>query len=78
METGKGYVFRQLLLVLSVCVIGLAFLAIGLMVGYAVLGEGKDPISILKPETWQAIVAKFTEKKKGVGSNPAPLVMTFI
>ena len=29
METGKGYVFRQLLLVLSVCVIGLAFLAIG-------------------------------------------------
>ena len=24
METGKGYVFRQLLLVLSVCVIGLA------------------------------------------------------
>ena len=34
METGKGYVFRQLLLVLSVCVIGLAFLAIGLMVGY--------------------------------------------
>ena len=62
METGKGYVFRQLLLVLSVCVIGLAFLAIGLMVGYAVLGEGKDPISILKPETWQAIVAKFTEK----------------
>ena len=45
METGKGYVFRQLLLVLSVCVIGLAFLAIGLMIGYAVLGEGKDPIS---------------------------------
>ena len=51
METGKGYVFRQLLLVLSVCVIGLAFLA-----------EGKDPISILKPETWQAIIAKFTGK----------------
>ena len=74
METGKGYVFRQLLLVLSVCVIGLAFLAIGLMIGYAVLGEGKDPISILKPETWQAIVAKF----KGAGSNPAPLVMTYI
>ncbi|MDU6563079.1 MAG: DNA-directed RNA polymerase subunit beta, partial [Streptococcus sp.] len=23
---------------------------------------GKDPISILKPETWQAIVAKFTGK----------------
>lgn len=62
METGKGFVFRQLLLVLSVCVIGLAFLAIGLMVGYAVLGEGKDPISILKPETWQTIVAKFTGK----------------
>ena len=49
METGKGYV-------------SLAFLALGLMVGYAVLGEGKDPINILKPETWQAIVAKFTGK----------------
>ena len=62
METGKGYVFRQLLLVLIVCLVSLAFLALGLMVGYAVLGEGKDPISILKPETWRAIVAKFTGK----------------
>ena len=52
METGKGYVFRQLLLVLIVC----------LMIGYSVLGEGKDPISILKPESWQAIIAKFTGK----------------
>ncbi len=42
--------------------IGLAFLAIGLMIGYAALGEGKDPISILKPETWRAVVAKFTGK----------------
>ena len=63
METGKGYVFRQLLLVLSVCVIGLAFLAIGLMIGYAVFRErARIQISILKPETWQAIVAKFTGK----------------
>lgn len=62
METGKGYVFRQLLLVLIVCLVSLAFLALGLMVGYAVLGEGKVPINILKPETWQAIVAKFTGK----------------
>lgn len=62
METGKDYVFRQLLLVLIVCLVSLAFLALGLMVGYAVLGEGKDPVNILKPETWQAIVAKFTGK----------------
>ena len=47
METGKGYVFRQLLLVLIVCLISLASLAIGL---------------ILKPESWQAIIAKFTGK----------------
>ena len=62
METGKGYVFRQLLLVLIVCFVSLAFLALGLMVGYAVLGEGKYPMNILKPETWQAIIAKFTGK----------------
>ena len=62
METGKGYVFRQLLLVLIVCLISLASLSIGLMIGYSVLGEGKDPISILKPESWQAIIAKFTGK----------------
>ena len=49
METGKGYVFRQLLLVLIVCLISLASLAIGLIIGYSVLGEGKDPISILNP-----------------------------
>ena len=64
METGKGYVFRQLLLVLIVCLISLASLAIGLMIGYSVLGEGKDPISILKPESWQAIIANLQENKR--------------
>ena len=48
METGKGYVFRQLLLVLIVCLISLASLAIGLMIGYSVLGEGRDPDQHLK------------------------------
>ena len=60
METGKGYVFRQLLLVLSVCVIGLAFLAIGLMVGYGILGKGQDPWAILSPAKWQELISKFT------------------
>ena len=64
METGKGYVFRQLLLILIVCLISLASLAIGLMIGYSVLGEGKDPISILKPESWQAIIANLQENKR--------------
>ncbi|MCW6179570.1 DNA-directed RNA polymerase subunit beta [Klebsiella pneumoniae] len=62
METGRGYVFRQLILDLNVCLISLAYLAIGFMICYSVLGEGKDPISILKPESWQAIIAKFTGK----------------
>ena len=62
METGKGYVFRQLLLVLSVCVIGLAFLAIGLMIGYGIVGKGQDPWAILTPDKWHELIAKFTGK----------------
>ena len=54
--------FVNYYLFLIVCLISLASLAIGLMIGYSVLGEGKDPISILKPESWQAIIAKFTGK----------------
>lgn len=60
METGKRYVFNQLLLILMVILVGLLFLAAGLMIGYAILGDGRDALNILKPDTWHNIIAKFT------------------
>lgn len=60
METGRRYVIRQIGVILMVVLVGLLFLAAGLMIGYAVLGEGQDAWSILQPSTWQDIVTKFT------------------
>lgn len=62
METGRPYVLRQIGIVFLIALVGILFLAAGLMIGYAVLGEGKDAWAILQPSTWQNIVTKFTGK----------------
>ncbi|MGT2906426.1 DNA-directed RNA polymerase subunit beta [Streptococcus dentiloxodontae] len=59
METGGKYVLRQLLFIFIIFLLSLLFLAIGLMIGYSLLGEGNNPLDILKPSTWQSIVDKF-------------------
>ena len=56
MTSGWKYVAKQLGLVLLACL----FLAVGLMIGYAVIGDGKNPFSILSIDKWQAIIGKFT------------------
>ncbi|MDO4205412.1 MAG: DNA-directed RNA polymerase subunit beta, partial [Streptococcus gallolyticus] len=36
------------------------FLAIGLMIGYGIIVEGKNPFAILSLDKWQSIIGKFT------------------
>lgn len=62
MNTGWRYVLKQCLLVLLVAVLCVLFLAIGLMLGYSVFGDGKNPFSILSTDKWVSIINKFTGK----------------
>ena len=60
MTSGWKSVAKQLGLVLVVALLACLFLAVGLMIGYAVIGDGKNPLSILSIDKWQAIIGKFT------------------
>ena len=59
MTTGWKYVAKQLTLILVVVILSVLFLAIGLMLGYSVFGEGKKPLAILSLDKWQSIIGKF-------------------
>ena len=54
MTSGWKYVAKQFAL------LSCLFLAIGLMIGYSVIGEGKNPFAILSLDKWQSIIGKFT------------------
>ncbi|MGT2930560.1 DNA-directed RNA polymerase subunit beta [Streptococcus dentasini] len=59
-NVGWGYVKHQLGLVLLVVFLCLFVFVLGLILGYAVLGQGHNPLAILSPEKWQSLVDKFT------------------
>ena len=56
------YVGRQLLFVFLIIILALIIFAVGLMVGYAVVGDGDNAMSILSLDKWQEIINKFTGK----------------
>lgn len=60
METGWRYVLKRLLLIILVALLCALALAIGLMLGYGVIGDGDNPLTILSPEKWQELIRKFT------------------
>jgi hypothetical protein len=60
MTSGWKYVAKQFGLILVVALLCCLFLAIGLMIGYGVIGEGKNPLAILSLDKWQSIIGKFT------------------
>lgn len=60
MTSGWKYVTKQLVLILVIALLCCLFLAIGLMIGYGIIGEGKNPFAILSLDKWQLIIGKFT------------------
>ena len=62
MKTKLNAIGRQLGIVLLVLTILAIVFALGLVIGYGVIGNGKDPWSIFSPETWKEILQKFTGK----------------
>lgn len=62
MDNGWKYVGRQFLLVGLIILLSLVFLALGLMIGYAFIGDGENAFSILSPEKWANLISKITGK----------------
>lgn len=56
------YVGRQVLFVFLILLVALMVFALGLIVGYSVVGDGDNALSILSVDKWQEIISKFTGK----------------
>lgn len=56
------YVLRQYLFIIVVAALCILFLALGLIIGYGIIGDGKDAFSILSLDKWQALFDKFKVK----------------
>ena len=57
-----NYVGKNLLLVAIVVLLALLVFALGLMVGYGVIGDGDNLFAVLSPAKWQDLINKFTGK----------------
>lgn len=60
MSNNLKYLGKQLGIVILVLLVTALVFCIGLVIGYGVIGNGKDPWSILSPTTWNSIIGKFT------------------
>lgn len=60
MKTKLKAIGKQLGIVLLVLTILAIVFALGLVIGYGVIGNGKDPWSILSADTWKEILQKFS------------------
>lgn len=55
-----AYVGRQVLFVLFIGILAVLLFAVGLMVGYGVIGDGDNMWAILSLDKWQELIRKFT------------------
>ncbi|MGT2957465.1 DNA-directed RNA polymerase subunit beta [Streptococcus bovimastitidis] len=62
MTSGWKYVLKQVGLLLVIALLACIFLAIGLMLGYSVFGDGQHASSILSMDKWTELMNKFTGK----------------
>lgn len=62
MEINWQLILRRFLLVAAIALLCLVFLALGLMLGYGLIGDGDNPWAILSPAKWQELLNKFTGK----------------
>lgn len=60
MKHDLKYVGKQLVILLLILLLAIVVIALGLMIGYGVIGDGDHIWSILSPEKWQEIGKKFT------------------
>lgn len=58
----RTYVLQRLLIIGLVILVACLLFALGLMVGYGVIGDGDSVWSILSPAKWQELLGKFSGK----------------
>ncbi|NYS48458.1 DNA-directed RNA polymerase subunit beta [Streptococcus danieliae] len=58
MESNWSYFRKQWLMILGFLLMTLFLFFLGLLFGYSVLGEGKQPLDILSPTTWKELMDK--------------------
>ena len=56
MKESKQFFLKALIRVLSIILLALVVFCVGLMIGYAVIGDGESIFDIFKPSTWQNIL----------------------
>ncbi|HFI0238682.1 TPA: DNA-directed RNA polymerase subunit beta [Streptococcus suis] len=57
-----NYLGKRLFSILIVVLLAILVFAVGLMVGYGVIGDGDNVFAILSPTKWQELMSKFTGK----------------
>ncbi|HFI0621917.1 TPA: DNA-directed RNA polymerase subunit beta [Streptococcus suis] len=57
-----NYLGKRLLSILIVVLLAILVFAVGLMVGYGVIGDGENMFAVLSPAKWQELISKFTGK----------------
>ena len=55
LKNSRYLLFTALLRILVFLLLALILFALGLMIGYAVLGEGKNPLDIFSKEIWDKL-----------------------
>ena len=65
MNKRSKYVLRRFILVIVVLLLGFLALAIGLMIGYGILGKGQDPWAILAPANGKNSSQNLQENRLG-------------
>ena len=55
LKNSRNLLFTALLRILVFLIIAIILFALGLMIGYAVLDEGKNPLDIFSKEIWDKI-----------------------
>lgn len=58
----RTYVLQHLLIIGLVILAACLLFALGLMVGYGVIGDGDSVWTILSPDKWQELLSKFSGK----------------
>lgn len=61
-KENSSYVWKNLLLVAIVLLLAVLVFALGLMIGYGVIGDGENMFAVLSPAKWQELINKFTGK----------------
>ncbi|HFI0049372.1 TPA: DNA-directed RNA polymerase subunit beta [Streptococcus suis] len=57
-----NFLGKRLFSILIVVLLAILVFAVGLMVGYGVIGDGDNVFAILSPIKWQELMSKFTGK----------------